>query len=73
MTFTLFVLASPVPVSCKMHGTVSGHTKFCVRGPFNVKVPTSKEKSALAVAMCVQQRRYENPAVPPATPLGDTL
>jgi hypothetical protein len=56
-----------------MHGTVSGHTKSCVSGPFNVKVPTSKEKSALTVAKCVQQSRYEDPAVPPATPLGDRL
>jgi hypothetical protein len=42
-TFTLFVDASPVPVTCTTHDTVIGHSFVMVNGPFTVNTPTSKE------------------------------
>jgi hypothetical protein len=42
-TFTRFVKAKPVPVSCTMHFDVIGQSFVIVSGPFSVKTPTSKE------------------------------
>jgi hypothetical protein len=43
-TFTLFVAASPLPVTCTTQETVIGHSFVIVNGPFTVNTPTSNEK-----------------------------
>jgi hypothetical protein len=40
-TLALFVLTSPVPVTCTTHGAVIGQSFVIVNGPFNVNGPTS--------------------------------
>jgi hypothetical protein len=60
-----FEFANPVPVNCTTHGAVSAHSESCVSGPFNVKTPTSKEKSTFAAGSCDKHKRYSSPAVPP--------
>jgi hypothetical protein len=64
-TLTLFVAKNPVPVTCTTHDDVIGQSFVMVRGPFNVKTPTSNEKSVFPLGSCAQQSLYRAPEVPP--------
>jgi hypothetical protein len=65
ISFTVLELTKPVPVSCTMHCTVIVQPVATnTRGPFNVKSPTSKEKSAFPAGLWLQHTRYRTPEVP---------
>jgi hypothetical protein len=67
IAFTLFVTTSPVPVTWTTPDDVIGQSFVMVSGPFNVKSPTSNEKSVWATdvsGLFDQHKRYRLPDVP---------
>jgi hypothetical protein len=55
ITRKLFSLDNPVPVTCTLHGSVSGQLiLLMVKGPFKVKMPLSNAKSSFDAGLKAQ-------------------